>query len=183
MKTPRLVTTQILVTTTKMGNIFRRCSGKRSLNTEVDYLSLEENLQNQRLSQLDTRTSRTSESLSNTVESVEKIQTDTSKLFKNQEIITNDQVMMINCQKVLESRIRYQENSLNKLSISIQEMGNHFNRTVLGEKSTTSGKIIFKVDEHVFIWNNKTLQEYIREEVARQLANQSDGEDKLPDLI
>lgn len=91
--------------------------------------------------------------------------------------------MMINCQKVLESRIRYQENSLNKLSISIQEMGNHFNRTVLGEKSTTSGKIIFKVDEHVFIWNNKTLQEYIREEVARQLANQSDGEDKLPDLI
>ncbi len=175
--TPRLVTTQILVTTTKMGNIFRRCSGTRSLNTEVDYLSFEENLQNQRLSQLDTRTSRN-------LESVNKIQEDTTQLIKNQEIVINDQVMMLQVQKMLESRLKYQERNLNKLSTSIKEMGNHLNRSLfLQEKSTTDGKIIFKVDEHVFIWNNKTLQDYIREEVARQLANQSDQEDELPALI
>ena len=43
-------------------------------------------------------------------------------------------------------------------------------------------KIIFKVDEHVFIWNNKTLQEHISEEVARQLLSQS-SQEELPDMV
>jgi len=103
-----LVIIQILVITTKkMGNLFRSCfrlKNSRSINTEVDYLSFDSNLHNQRLSRLE------------------------------REI------------KVLDSRVRYYENDINKKMNKVNKMGGIFSRR---SKDSLLEPLIMETDEEI----------------------------------